>query len=152
MPIQLHWYNIDLRTVLTSQYKALEGGGKNTFTPLASCGYWLWWRNNHQDIIVTLDNSHYTHSTAFFDVPICHWSPRRKNRKSQVASQALEAKPESIISNPQMHCQQPTSPSKHLSSTSGLQLLLFHVTERLLKEFLQQPNLDSIFVLIAFPT
>lgn len=65
----LHWHDINLWTVFTSQNDALQTGWKNAFTPLTSSWKWLWRRNNHQNVIITLDNSHYTNSATFFYIP-----------------------------------------------------------------------------------
>lgn len=150
MLIQLHWYNIDLRTVLASQYQALEGGRKKKFMPLASGRDWLWRRNNHQGIIVSLDNAHYTHDTSFFDVPICHSSPKGKISKSKAAWQAWKQTREYKI----YRC---IANNQHLPESIYQVLLACNYSNStqlkdMLKEFLQWLNLDSNFSLLASPT
>lgn len=65
----LHRNHINLWTVLASQNDTLQTRWKNTFRPLTPCWKWLGRGNNHKNVIVPSDNSHYTHSATFFYIP-----------------------------------------------------------------------------------
>lgn len=72
--------NIGLWCIFTSHYNTLESGREDTLCTLTSCCYWLGRRDDHEHVVVSLNNSHYTNRASFFDVPtntgICKFQSR----------------------------------------------------------------------------
>jgi hypothetical protein len=65
----LHRYDIILWSVFASQNNTLEASWKNTFGPLAPSCNRFGGRDDHKHVVIPLNNSHYTNSASFFDVP-----------------------------------------------------------------------------------
>ena len=69
MHMLLNWYNIILCCIFTSHYNTLKASWEDTLCPLASCCNWLGRRDNHEHIVISLNNSHYTNRASFFNIP-----------------------------------------------------------------------------------